>query len=47
LLGVLGERRASLYGNIDKLTIAVAPPVLTAGDRTTLEAAYKAAQDAN
>ncbi len=34
-------------GTIDKLTFAIAPPVLTEEDKTKLEAAFKAAQDAN
>lgn len=34
-------------GKIDKLTISVAPPVLTEADKRRLEAGYRAAQDAN
>ena len=34
-------------GKIDKLTIAVAPPVLTEDDKKKLIEAEKAAQDAN
>jgi arylsulfatase len=34
-------------GKIDKLTIAVEPPKLTPDDVKKLEAAYRAAQDAN
>jgi arylsulfatase len=34
-------------GNIDKLTIALDPPVLTDADKQKLMEAYKAAQDAN
>jgi arylsulfatase A-like enzyme len=34
-------------GKIDKLTISVAPPVLSEEDKRKLEAAYRSAQDAN
>jgi hypothetical protein len=34
-------------GKISKVTIALDPPVLTADDVKKLEAAYRAAQDAN
>ncbi len=34
-------------GKIDKLTVAVEPPVLTADDKQKLQEAYRAAQDAN
>jgi len=34
-------------GKIDKLTFAIEPPVLTADDKQKLEAAFRAAQDAN
>ena len=34
-------------GKIDRLTISVAPPVLTDADKQKLEAGYRAAQDAN
>jgi hypothetical protein len=34
-------------GKIDKVTISVEPPVLTEQDKQKLEAAYRAAQDAN
>jgi arylsulfatase len=34
-------------GKIDKITISVAPPVLTEADKQKLEAAYRTAQDAN
>ncbi len=34
-------------GRIDKLTFAIAPPVLTDADRQKLQEAYRAAQDAN
>ena len=34
-------------GKIDKLTIAVEPPVLTTEDKKKLMEAYRAAQDAN
>jgi len=37
----------SFTGKIDKLTFAIEPPVLTEEDRKKLEAAYRAAQDAN
>jgi len=34
-------------GKIDKVTISVAPPVLTEEDKRKLETYYRAAQDAN
>ena len=34
-------------GKIDKLTVAVEPPVLTDEDKKKLQEAYRAAQDAN
>jgi hypothetical protein len=34
-------------GKINKLTFAIAPPVLTADDKKKLQEAYRAAQDAN
>jgi hypothetical protein len=37
----------AVTGKIDKVTISVAPPVLTEADKQKLEAAYRAEQDAN
>ncbi|HEY6372267.1 MAG TPA: hypothetical protein VIX37_16945, partial [Candidatus Sulfotelmatobacter sp.] len=34
-------------GKLDKITVSVEPPVLTEEDKKKLEAAYRAAQDAN
>jgi hypothetical protein len=34
-------------GKINKLTFSIAPPVLTEADKTKLQEAYRAAQDAN